>query len=152
MCVKITERLCLKVFREGELLLRTEIGTGCEGCRDKLFESYLSGEGDIEVPFKKLDLSGYSSRVVRVYKTLKKEVPPGELITYSELGKLSGEHPRFVGYCMRINRFPLIIPCHRVVSKGELGGFSYGLSIKRELIEFERKLFRNAHRRDGSPP
>ncbi|WP_457600738.1 MGMT family protein [Hydrogenivirga sp.] len=89
---------------------------------------------------EELDLTGFSEDVIEVYRTLKERVPFGERITYSELGKLVGKHPRFIGYCMKINRFPIIVPCHRVVSKKDLGGFAYGKEMKELLLSFEGKL------------
>jgi methylated-DNA-[protein]-cysteine S-methyltransferase len=41
---------------------------------------------------------------------------------------------------MAKNRFPLIVPCHRVLAAGgELGGYSApaGLAMKRRLLEME---------------
>jgi methylated-DNA-[protein]-cysteine S-methyltransferase len=43
---------------------------------------------------------------------------------------------------MARNRFPIIVPCHRVVgSGGQLGGYSApdGLSMKRRLLEAEAR-------------
>jgi len=62
-------------------------------------------------------------------------------VSYGRLAEIVGEHPRFVGYCMRINRFPVVIPCHRVVSSRGVGGFSYGIDLKKRLLAFEGSLF-----------
>ncbi len=105
------------------------------------FSQYLSGKGDVEFKLEELNLEGYREEVIKVFSFLKRNVPPGKVTTYGEIGRVLGLHPRFIGYCLSINRFPLIIPCHRVVSKTGLGGFSYGLDMKRELLEFERELF-----------
>jgi len=53
-------------------------------------------------------------------------IPYGETATYGEVAALAG-HPnaqRAVGSFCAANRFPLIVPCHRVVAAGGLG--SYG--------------------------
>jgi methylated-DNA-[protein]-cysteine S-methyltransferase len=70
-------------------------------------------------------------------------VPYGELVTYGELAALAG-HPnaqRAAGtFCAR-NRFPLFIPCHRVVAADGLGSYgSLGLGYKRRLLELEGAL------------
>jgi methylated-DNA-[protein]-cysteine S-methyltransferase len=42
---------------------------------------------------------------------------------------------------MRKNRFPLIVPCHRVLaSGGKIGGYSAaeGLTMKRRLLDMEQ--------------
>jgi methylated-DNA-[protein]-cysteine S-methyltransferase len=66
----------------------------------------------------------------------------GNRMSYGELAKAAG-YPgaaRAVGQVMASNRFPLIVPCHRVVgAKGSLGGFSApdGLGLKRRLLSAE---------------
>ena len=69
-----------------------------------------------------------------------REVPYGEVVTYGELAALAG-YPnahRAVGtFCAR-NRFPLVVPCHRVVAAAGLGPFgSLGSAYKRRLLELE---------------
>ena len=67
-------------------------------------------------------------------------VPYGETVTYGELAALAG-HPnayRAAGsFCAR-NRFPLFLPCHRVVAADGLGPYgSLGTGYKRRLLELE---------------
>jgi methylated-DNA-[protein]-cysteine S-methyltransferase len=69
-----------------------------------------------------------------------RSVPSGETVSYGELAGLAG-HPnaqRAAGtYCAR-NRFPLLVPCHRVVGARGLGAFgSLGIDYKRRLLELE---------------
>jgi methylated-DNA-[protein]-cysteine S-methyltransferase len=43
-----------------------------------------------------------------------------------------------VGGAMARNRFPIVVPCHRVVaSDGSLGGFGGGLGLKKRLLDME---------------
>ncbi|MGB9731935.1 MULTISPECIES: methylated-DNA--[protein]-cysteine S-methyltransferase [Calditerrivibrio] len=76
----------------------------------------------------------------KVYKRLL-EVPAGEVITYSELANEIGIKggARAVGNAMRRNRFPILIPCHRVVGKKDLGGFTPGLELKKKLLDYEKQ-------------
>lgn len=65
----------------------------------------------------------------------------GETASYGELAERVG-HPgaaRAVGTVMRKNRFPIIVPCHRVLSSNGLGGFTSprGVSTKREMLRNE---------------
>jgi methylated-DNA-[protein]-cysteine S-methyltransferase len=69
---------------------------------------------------------------------------PGEMITYAELASKAGSPgaARAVGNVMRRNPFPIVIPCHRVVSRGGLGGYSgdvrgASLRIKQALLDIE---------------
>lgn len=64
-------------------------------------------------------------------------VPAGEPITYTGLAELAGG-PRAVraaaSACAR-NAAALFVPCHRVLrTDGKLGGFRYGLPIKKSLL------------------
>lgn len=66
-------------------------------------------------------------------------IKPGLTVSYSELGELGG-HPgsaRGVGQAMAKNPWPVLVPCHRVLSKNGLGGYSSGLGIKKQLLKFE---------------
>ena len=69
-------------------------------------------------------------------------IGPGETATYGELADRIGSpgQAREVGGAMARNRFPLIVPCHRVVAAGgRLGGFSApgGPALKRRLLAIE---------------
>ena len=72
----------------------------------------------------------------KIYKKLLK-IPPGKITTYKELARSVGleNGQRVVGQIMKKNPFPVIIPCHRVVkSNGEIGGYAYGVSIKKSML------------------
>lgn len=70
-------------------------------------------------------------------------IPRGETLSYGEVAVRAG-HPRAaraVGNAMRSNRFPLLIPCHRVIkADGTLGGFGGREDIKEWLLDFEGAL------------
>jgi len=70
-------------------------------------------------------------------------IPYGETATYGEAAALAG-HPnaqRAVGSFCAANRFPLIVPCHRVVAAGGLGSYgSLGVGYKRRLLELEHAV------------
>lgn len=79
-----------------------------------------------------------------------RKVPAGEMLTYADLAKQAG-HPRAaraVGQVMAANRFPIIVPCHRVVGcNGSLGGYSArdGVNMKRRLLTLEGAPLVRAH-------
>ncbi len=52
------------------------------------------------------------------------EIPYGEVRTYGELAAALGTSARAVGGACRRNPLPLVVPCHRVVARAGLGGFS----------------------------
>jgi methylated-DNA-[protein]-cysteine S-methyltransferase len=101
------------------------------------FAGYLRG---LKTAFDfEVDLSCESPFRRRVYRKVM-EIPYGSTSTYGAIASLAGRPggARAVGQAMATNRLPLIIPCHRVVSKnGEIGGFSSGVDLKRYLLRLE---------------
>lgn len=51
------------------------------------------------------------------------DIPAGQTRTYGELAKKIQSGPRAVGTACGANPYPLIAPCHRVVSAQGIGGF-----------------------------
>jgi methylated-DNA-[protein]-cysteine S-methyltransferase len=51
------------------------------------------------------------------------QLQSGERITYGEIAARLHSGARAVGGACGANYFPLVIPCHRVVAKANLGGF-----------------------------
>ncbi len=89
-----------------------------------------------------LDLTGIDLTTRTVLEELCACAPYGKVITYGELARRSG-YPggaRGVGQVMARNPLPLVIPCHRVVAAGHLGGFGGGLALKRLLLRLEGGL------------
>ena len=85
------------------------------------------------------DLSSETPFFRAVCKRVMK-IPYGKTATYGQVARDVGSPggARAVGQAMARNRFPVIIPCHRVVSgNGGLGGFSSGLDLKRFLLMLE---------------
>jgi len=69
-----------------------------------------------------------------------RRVPYGETVTYGELAALAGypNAQRAAGTFCAENRFPLVLPCHRVVSAGGIGSYgSLGVGYKRRLLALE---------------
>ncbi|WP_375263584.1 methylated-DNA--[protein]-cysteine S-methyltransferase [Palleronia sp.] len=67
-------------------------------------------------------------------------VPEGRVTTYSEIARAIG-HPkahRAVGTAVGRNPISWLIPCHRALRQsGELGGYHWGLPVKRALLADE---------------
>jgi methylated-DNA-[protein]-cysteine S-methyltransferase len=51
-------------------------------------------------------------------------IPLGATVTYGELAARLGTSARAIGGACRSNPLPIFIPCHRVVSRRGLGGYS----------------------------
>ena len=75
----------------------------------------------------------------KVWKEIEK-IPYGKTITYKDLGdKINSRAYQAIGSACGKNPILFRIPCHRVIGKNNLGGFSYGLSLKKKLLEMEKK-------------
>ena len=70
----------------------------------------------------------------------------GSVVTYSELAARIGKPnaARAVGNALSKNPLPIAIPCHRVVSKGGIGGYAFGVEAKRYLLKLENQNPGNA--------
>jgi methylated-DNA-[protein]-cysteine S-methyltransferase len=71
-----------------------------------------------------------------------RDIPLGATVSYGELAARVGvpKAARAIGRVMSKNRWPIVVPCHRVLaSNGRIGGFSspQGLAYKRRLLAHE---------------
>ena len=67
-------------------------------------------------------------------------IPSGHVTTYSEIAQAIGNPKavRAVGTAVGRNPISWLIPCHRALRKsGELGGYHWGLPVKRALLAWE---------------
>lgn len=71
------------------------------------------------------------------------KIPFGEVLTYGELAAKIGrpKAQQAVGSAVGANPIPLIIPCHRVVAKTSIGGFSAPLEWKKWFLDHEGSRF-----------
>ena len=72
-----------------------------------------------------------------------REIPPGATASYGDIARAIGkpDAPRAVGHALGENPYPIVVPCHRVLSAaGALHGFSApgGIATKRRMLEIER--------------
>jgi len=71
------------------------------------------------------------------------QIPRGKVTTYGDLAKKLNSAPRAIGGACGANPYPLIVPCHRVVSATGIGGFAqhdeegYHRNIKTWLLQHE---------------
>ena len=104
-------------------------------------QCYATGDQAVkfgDIPLELSHLSPFQKRVVDRCR----RIAAGKTRTYGELAELAG-YPgaaRAVGTVMSRNRYPVVVPCHRVVgSAGSLGGFSapQGISLKERMLVLE---------------
>ena len=76
---------------------------------------------------------------IKVWEALL-SVPSGHVTTYSEIAKRIGNAKavRAVGTAVGRNPISWLIPCHRALRRdGELGGYHWGLPLKRAMLAYE---------------
>ena len=107
------------------------------GTITKAVRAYLDGDltaiDDVPVSQAGGEFHTAAWRVLR-------EVKPGAPVTYTEFARLAGRPPAVraaAAACAR-NAVALFVPCHRVLrADGTLGGFRWGLDVKRWLLSHE---------------
>jgi len=113
---------------------------GLASLKDKILK-YLSGS---VVKFDEtLDLSEATDFEKKVWQ-MASTIPFGETRSYDWVSRKLGDPKarRAVGRALARNRLPLIIPCHRVISKtGTLGGYVAGVNLKRLLLKIEGRIW-----------
>lgn len=136
-------------FGVGELLIEEDVllwhelprpglePTGTHPLADRL-SAYFSGSAEdfADVVADLTWCTPFQHAIVDVLRSVRR----GETVTYGELAALAG-HPnaqRAAGSFCAHNRFPIVVPCHRVVAAGGLGSYgSLGVDYKRRLLELE---------------
>lgn len=96
-------------------------------------DSFFNGE---EPPMRPAMSPDGTEFQLRVWNELLK-LKWNERITYGELTRRVGSHPRAVGQAVGRNPLPLLIPCHRVISANGIGGYTPGIELKMRLLELE---------------
>jgi methylated-DNA-[protein]-cysteine S-methyltransferase len=106
-------------------------------------QAYAAGD-DVDFSDVRIDerhLTEFGRRIVKACR----RIPRGATRSYGELAAASGSPgaARAVGQAMAKNRYPLVVPCHRVLAAGgQIGGFSapQGLTMKRRLLALEEAI------------
>ena len=107
-----------------------------------LFEAYADGEvvSFDSVEIRLPEMTPFRRQIVEATR----KIGYGQTVSYGELALQAG-HPgaaRAVGTVMSSNRFPILIPCHRVLAAGgKLGGYTSpaGIQLKKRLLEMESR-------------
>ncbi|WP_433223692.1 methylated-DNA--[protein]-cysteine S-methyltransferase [Dactylosporangium sp. CS-047395] len=110
---------------------------GDPGVPLKALQSYLDGD------VKAIDSVAVRQRggafIAHAWDVLR-EVPAGEPVTYTEFAERAGRPAavRAAASACATNAAALFVPCHRVLRlDGTLGGFRWGLPVKRWLLDHE---------------
>jgi len=145
----VAKPLSLRLYWEGEKLARMRLTWAAKGEEPRIetkighelaktLARYVLGK-TVQWPKLPIDLDALPLFHQKVLKELMR-VPAGQVVSYKGLAMASGspQAARAVGQVMAKNRWPLIFPCHRVLtSSGKVGGFGPGPDMKRWLLELE---------------
>lgn len=144
MLVAATDKgVCRLSFGEGADELRArfpkaELVEGGGGFEALLADVVASVEAPGDFAHIPLDVKGTAFQEA-CWKALR-EIPPGETRSYADIAAAAGNPKavRAAGSANARNNVAVLIPCHRVIrTGGDLGGYAYGLDIKRELLKRE---------------
>ncbi len=103
-------------------------------------QAYLAGE-DADLQDFSMYLEGLTTFERSVLMATRR-IPKGRVTTYAALAECIGRPraARAVGNALARNPLPLFVPCHRVISKESVGGFSCGIDVKLKLLQLEGVL------------
>ncbi|CAM2814654.1 methylated-DNA--[protein]-cysteine S-methyltransferase [Helicobacter burdigaliensis] len=129
------EILCVDFVEKGEEIEVRE-NTLIRECKRQLEEYFLGKREKFDLPLRILG----SEFERAVYRELLK-IPYGEVRTYAQVAQNINKPKAFraVGNANGKNKIAILIPCHRVVAKGGMGGYNGGLDKKIKLLNLERK-------------
>lgn len=146
MLVAATDRgICRLSFDEDETALEARfphalIEPAGEALSNLLAEVIAAVEEPARPHALPLDVQGTAFQEA-VWRELAR-IPPGETLSYAALAARAGKPgaARAAGTACGSNHVAILIPCHRAQrGDGSLGGYAYGLPIKRELLKREAK-------------
>ena len=134
----------LTVFEEDGAIVAIEWGWGAEQSATPLLEEarrqlfgYFDGERrDFDLPVAPRG-TDFQQRVWRALC----DIPYGETRSYAQIADTLQSAARAVGQANASNPIPIIVPCHRVLATGGIGGYSGGdgLPTKRLLLDLESR-------------
>lgn len=131
------QRELFKAFEEDERVI-SKAGTFQRQLKNRI-QRMLAGQADdfLDLNLDTRSLTPFQQQVVDQCR----RIPYASTSTYGQLAAAAGrpKAARAVGSVMSKNRFPLVVPCHRVVAAGSIGGFTapQGLTTKQALQAIE---------------
>lgn len=119
-----------------DAIRRTDIGVICDAARQ--IEAYFAGE----LTAFALPLESLATSRGEALRQGIAAIGYGETLSYGMLARMLGSGARAIGQACARNRFPIVVPCHRVLAAASLGHYSggRGLDTKRALLRHEARI------------
>jgi methylated-DNA-[protein]-cysteine S-methyltransferase len=126
----------IEYLPRGAAPLKPQNAFAREVCR-QLYAYLKKPSFAFDLPFE-YDGTDYQKKVWKAVHA----IPSGAVLSYREVANRISSAPRPVGTACGANRIPLLIPCHRVVASGGIGGFMHSrrgapIDVKRWLLHHE---------------
>ena len=116
---------------------REESGTTplLERAKSELDEYFKGLRKDFDLPLDLHNLTQFQQKVLISCR----KIPYGQTVTYADIARdiNSPKASRAVGNALHNNPIMIVIPCHRVLAKNNIGGFGSGIEIKNKLLILE---------------
>lgn len=102
--------------------------------KEQLLEYFAGTRKEFTVPFAQ-KLTPFQKEVYEVLAL----VPYGYTLSYGDVAYLLGKDKgaRAVGNALSKNNILILVPCHRVLGKDSLGGFTSSIEAKKKLLKVE---------------
>ncbi len=132
----------LTVAQEDEALVALDWGWACAQEQTPLLRcarEQLHAYFDRQLAAFDLPLAPFGTVFRLKVWTAVQHIPFGNTRTYGEIAHEVGGCARAIGQASSYNPLPILIPCHRVVARNGIGGFTSheGVTIKRFLLDHE---------------
>ncbi|EQC46662.1 methylated-DNA--[protein]-cysteine S-methyltransferase [Bacteriovorax sp. Seq25_V] len=129
----------IEFLEENSSLEQTSLLTPLQEALKNELQGYFNGElKKFSIPFK-----AEGSEFQRLVWKQMGNIEYGKMMSYGELALHVGglNYSRAVGGACNKNPLPILIPCHRVSASNHLGGFAFGMEMKKNLLKLERVQF-----------
>ncbi|MEG2421701.1 MAG: methylated-DNA--[protein]-cysteine S-methyltransferase [Oscillospiraceae bacterium] len=105
--------------------------------KGQLLDYFEGKRRAFDLPLRFEGATPFQNRVWQALLT----IPYGETCTYGQLAAQVGcpKGAQAVGQANKRNPLPILIPCHRVVAAGKLGGYNGGPELKQALLRLEQR-------------
>ncbi|MGH2772617.1 MAG: methylated-DNA--[protein]-cysteine S-methyltransferase [Actinomycetota bacterium] len=119
-----------------------------EGAARRAFDDYFKRGVAFDPDRYRLDARGFTRAVLEAAIA----IPCGQVRTYAQIAADAGSPGahRAAGNALGSNPIPVVVPCHRVVGTGGLGGYRGGLAFKQFLLALEGAVLPGSTRRATS--